>query len=77
MANGPAGCLWITLQTHTNVVAVAHLTNAAGVVITGGREVPAEVCKKAEEEGLPLFSTASRTFETAGKLYQLLNKDTV
>lgn len=77
MANGPSGCLWITLQTHINVVAVALLTGAAGVVITGGREVPQDVCKKAEAEGLPLLSTAKNAFETAGRLYHLLNKDTV
>ncbi|MDN5344714.1 MAG: hypothetical protein PWQ18_825 [Clostridia bacterium] len=73
MANGGPGCLWLTLQTHMNVVAVALLTGAAGVVLTGGRGIPPEVCRKAEAEGLPLLSTSSRTFEVAGRLYQLLN----
>lgn len=72
MANGTAGCLWLTLQTHINVVAVALLTGAAGVVVTGGRPVAAEVCRKAEEEGLPLLATSCRTYETAGQLYRLL-----
>lgn len=72
MANGPAGCLWLTLQTHINVVAVALLTGAAGVVITGGRTPAPEVCRKAEEEGMPLLSTPCRTYEAAGQLYSLL-----
>jgi predicted transcriptional regulator len=72
MAGGTPGCLWLTLQTHMNVVAVALLAGAAGVVLTGGRGVPPEVCRKAETEGLPLLSTPCRTFEVAGRLYQLL-----
>ncbi|BCV21976.1 DRTGG domain-containing protein [Moorella sp. Hama-1] len=73
MANGKPGCLWLTLQTHMNVVAVALLAEAAGVVFTGGREVAPEVCRKAEDEGLPLLATSTRTFEVAGQLYQLLH----
>jgi predicted transcriptional regulator len=72
MANGTPGCLWLTLQTHMNVVAVALLTGAAGVVFTGGRGIPPEVCRKAEVEGLPLLHTPHHTFEIAGRLYQLL-----
>ncbi|MEW8958840.1 MAG: DRTGG domain-containing protein [Moorella sp. (in: firmicutes)] len=74
MANGTPGCLWLTLQTHMNVVAVALLTGAAGVVFTGGRGIPPEVCRKAEAEGLPLLQTPHSTFEMAGRLYQLLNE---
>ena len=72
MANGTPGCLWLTLQTHMNVVAVALLTGAAGVVLTGGRGIPPEVCRRAEAEGLPLLSTPDSTFRVAGRLYQLL-----
>ncbi|NLW07322.1 MAG: serine kinase [Clostridia bacterium] len=72
MANGPARCLWLTLQTHINVVAVALLVGAAGVVITGGRQVAPEVCRKAEAEGLPLLATKYCTYEVAGQLYNLL-----
>lgn len=74
MANGKPGCLWLTLQTHMNVVAVALLTEAAGVVFTGGRQAPPEVCQKAEAEGLPLLSTPCPSFEVAGELYQLLKE---
>ncbi|CEP67936.1 DRTGG [Moorella glycerini] len=72
MANGTPGCLWLTLQTHMNVVAVALLAGAAGVVLTGGRGIPPEVCRKAEAEGLPLLHTSFNTFEIAGRLYHLL-----
>ncbi|MDN5326279.1 MAG: hypothetical protein PWP41_975 [Moorella sp. (in: firmicutes)] len=73
MANGKPGCLWLTIQTHMNVVAAALLTEAAGVVLTGGRQVSPEVCQKAEVEGLPLLSFPCTTFEAAGELYLLLN----
>ncbi|MCR4419297.1 MAG: DRTGG domain-containing protein [Clostridia bacterium] len=72
VARAPKGCLWLTLQTHENVVAVALLVDAAGVVITGGREPGANICSRAEAEGLPLFASPASTFELSGRLYALL-----
>lgn len=72
VARAPRGCLWLTLQTHENVVAVALLVDAAGVVITGGREPEKSTCQRAEAEGMPLFSSSASTFELGGRLYALL-----
>ncbi len=36
-AGAKEGDLWITLQLHQNIVAVAFLNNLAGIVIVGGR----------------------------------------
>ena len=38
IAGAKEGDLWITLQLHQNVVAVAFLNNLAGIIIVGGRE---------------------------------------
>ncbi len=71
MAGATAGTLWITLQAHPNVVAVASLLNLAGVIITEGAVISAETVGRATQENIPLFSTASGTYTIAGKLAAL------
>ena len=38
MANAPHGCIWLTVQTHQNIVAVAVLHEMAAIILTGGQE---------------------------------------
>jgi predicted transcriptional regulator len=73
MANSKDGNIWITLQMHMNIVAVAGLNNLAGIVIVGGRQPEQEILKKAETEKVAIMTTPLTTFEIAGRLYQMLN----
>ncbi len=72
MANSKEGHIWITLQAHINIVAVASMKDLAGIIIIGGRQVPEEVLKKADEEEITVMTTPLSAFEIAGRLYQLL-----
>ena len=72
MGNSTEGDVWITLQTHLNIIAVAELKNLSGIIIVGNRPVQAEVTQKAESQNITMLLTPLATFETAGKLYQLL-----
>ena len=38
MANAPLGCVWMTVQSHPNIVAVSVLREMAAVILTGGRD---------------------------------------
>ncbi|MCK4941773.1 serine kinase [candidate division WOR-3 bacterium] len=71
MANSNKGDIWITLQVHPNVVAVAMLKEIAGIVMINGRKPEDETIKKAEAEGLPIMTTDLPAFELAGKLYDM------
>jgi predicted transcriptional regulator len=71
MANAKDGNLWITLQTHNNIVAVAVLRNLAGIVLVNGREPEEGTLAKANEEKIPILTTTSSTYEIVGKLYEL------
>ena len=71
MANAKAGDLWVTLQTHQNIVAVASLKEIAGIIIIGGREPEKTTLAKAEEENIPIFLTNLPAFEVVGRLYQM------
>jgi hypothetical protein len=69
MANTKAGDLWITLQIHQNIVAVASLNDLAGIILVNHREPEDVTRRKAEEEGVVLMVSPSSTFEVAGRLF--------
>ncbi len=70
IAHSRKGNIWITIQTHPNIVAVATMKELAGIILAGGREPDADTIQKAEEEGIPILISPLFTFELVGKLYQ-------
>ena len=71
MANAKAGDVWVTLQVHQNIVAVAALKELAAVILIGGRQPERQTLAKAEEENIPLLLSELPAFEMAGRLYQM------
>ena len=71
MANSKEGDVWVTLQVHPNIIAVATLKELAGIIIVQGKKPDAETINKAQQEGIPLMVTEFHAFEIIGKLYQL------
>lgn len=71
IAHSKKGDVWITLQTHQNIVAVATLKELVGIIIVNGRTPEDETMRKAEEENIPIMVTELPTFEIVGKLYKL------
>jgi len=74
MANATKDSIWITLQTHQNIVAVASLIGLSAILISRGAEPDPETIQKATQENIPVITTKLPTFEAAGKIYNLLNK---
>jgi predicted polyphosphate/ATP-dependent NAD kinase len=72
LANSKEGDLWITHQSHPNVVAVASVRGLSGVIITGNRDIEPETIKKAEAEQVNIITSPSSTYELAGAVYTLL-----
>ena len=70
IAHSRKGNLWITIQTHPNIVAVATMKELAGIILTGGREPDPVTLQKAEEEGIPILVSPVFTFELVGRLYK-------
>lgn len=71
MAGAGKGNVWVTLQGHLNVVAVASLNELAAVIITEGKPVAPETASKAEEEGVVLLQTSLSSYQVVGKLWDL------
>ncbi len=61
--------IWITLQAHSNIVAVAALLDLSAVIITEGAMPDPGIIEKANEKGVTLFSTLLPTFTIAGQLW--------
>ena len=66
-----AGNIWITMQVHQNIVAVASLAGVPAILIAGNAQVGQDTLQKAEKEGLVLLATNMSCFEAAGRLYEL------
>jgi serine kinase of HPr protein (carbohydrate metabolism regulator) len=73
IANSKEGNLWITLQTHQNIIAVAKLKDLSGIIIVNNREPDEDTLGKAKEENVPLLSSEEMAFEVSGKLYALIS----
>lgn len=72
MANSREKNVWITLQVHQNIVAVAKLKELAAIILVNNRAPEEETVKKAGEEKIPLLQTPDSAFIISGKLYALL-----
>ena len=74
MGHAKEGNIWITLQTHQNVVAIASLKDLAAVIIVKGFMPEADTIEKSNSENIPVLSTDMDTFTIAGRLFELLKK---
>ena len=73
IANSKEGNLWVTLQTHQNIIAVAKLKDLSGIIIVNNREPDEGTLQKAKEENVPLLVSEEMAYEVSGKLYELIS----
>jgi len=71
LANSGQGNVWVTLQIHQNIVAVASMKDIAAVILVNGRQPEEETIEKAETENVPIMVTDLPAFELVGRLYGL------
>jgi predicted transcriptional regulator len=73
MGNADAESIWITLQSHKNVMAIASLKELAAVILVKGIEPDEDTAAQSNQEQIPILGTDLETFEIAGRLYSILN----
>lgn len=71
MAGAKNDYLWMTLQAHLNIVAVAALLDVAAVVITEDAQPDQATIDKANQQGVVLLSTPLSNYEIDGKLWEM------
>lgn len=71
MAKGPKNGLWITVQTHINIIAVATLLEISCIIIPENISIEANTVEKAKEENVVIISSPLSAYELAGRLYDM------
>ncbi len=71
IANSSQGSIWLTVQSHQNIVAVAVLRELSAIVLVNGRSPDEDTRKKADEEGIPILLSSLSAFQLAGRIYAL------
>ncbi len=74
MGHAKEGQVWITLQTHKNVMAIASLKDLAAVILVKDFKPEDDMAEQSNEEGIPVLGTSKQAFEISGELYKLLNQ---
>lgn len=74
MGNANEGMIWMTLQTHKNIMAIASLKELAAVIIVKGYEPEAGTLEQSNNEEIPLLGTSLQAFEISGIIYNLLKQ---
>lgn len=72
MGNARSGQVWITMQTHKNVTAIASLKDIPAVIIVRDRVPDDDMLEHAKDEDICLLVSKDATFEVCGKLFELI-----
>ena len=62
--------IWITVQSHMNIIGVATMVDAKAIIVCEGHEVPNDVVEKADEEGIVIMKSEEGAFVLGGELYK-------
>jgi len=71
LAHARKGQVWVTLQTHTNIVAVASGKELCGIIVVNGRTPEAATLQKAEQEHIPILVSPLSSYDVVARLCEL------
>jgi hypothetical protein len=71
IANSRAGNVWVTMQVHVNIVAVAVLKEHSAIILVNGRVPADDTLTRAAAEKITILTSRKPAFETIGELYEL------
>jgi serine kinase of HPr protein (carbohydrate metabolism regulator) len=70
MAGAKAGNVWVTVQTHKNIIAAANLVDVPAIIVVRDKKVPDDTLQMANRVGLTVFATELDSYQIAVKLYE-------
>lgn len=68
MSHGCKDNIWITVQVHPNIIAVAVLAEFSCIIIPEEIEVDKITLEKAKQEGIAVLQSEDNAYEICGKL---------
>ncbi len=63
--------IWITIQTHVNIIAVSTLVDMTAIIVAENMEIDEETIAKANEVKIPIFRSKLSAYELASRLSRL------
>ena len=72
MSKAQTGDAWITIQGNINVPAVAALTDTAMVILAEGIQLDDAAKKRAEDQGISIYSSDKSAFQLACEIKDCL-----
>lgn len=77
MGNATEGSVWITMQTHRNIIAVASLKELAAILLVKNNLPDEDTLMFSIKEKIPLLGTKDDQFTISGKIYKYLSENAV
>ena len=71
MTSAKPDYLWLTVQTHTNIISAANLVDLSAIVVTQGKEVSKATIELANRYHVVVLSTPLLHFDLAKKLIEI------
>ncbi|RKX51574.1 MAG: iron-sulfur binding hydrogenase [Thermotoga sp.] len=71
MGKAQADTVWITVQTHVNIIAVATVVGIRMIILCNGHEVPEDMLNKAKKEQITVARTGKNPFEISCEICKI------
>jgi serine kinase of HPr protein (carbohydrate metabolism regulator) len=72
MAHGKNKDAWVTIQTHSNTIAVASLLEMSCIIIPENAEIEEETIKRADDEEIPILSSSLSSYEICYRIHDII-----
>lgn len=72
MGRAEADCVWITIMSNLNIIAVASLADVSCIILSEGVTVEDSIIKLAEEKGVNILLSEEKTYETAVAVHEMI-----
>ncbi len=71
MGKATKDCVWVTVQSHINIIAVGMLVEVSCIIVSEGFSIDNDAISKAQEEDVILLSSKESNYKIAAKLSAL------
>lgn len=73
MGRAQSGNVWLTVMGNLNAIAVAALADVSGIVLCEDSALDQDAKKRADMQGIPVYSCRPNLYQTAAGVYEQLS----
>ncbi len=70
MNKAKPGAVWMTVQSHKNIIAVAKMADISAVIVCNGFSIEQDTAETAVKENVALLKTEKNMYEISGMLWE-------